>query len=90
MEGRVRGALHEAEDYRKRVGALLKGLEEAIVLFEDERVALAAGATENLLGWKADEVSGRDAGGLFLASAPLTQLIRGSWRSGPAGSQYVR
>jgi signal transduction histidine kinase len=82
MEGRVRGALHEAEDYRQRVSALLKGLEEAIVLFEDERVALAAGATENLLGWKADEVGGRDAGGLFPANAPLTQLIRGSWRSG--------
>ena len=59
MEGRVRGALHEAEDYRQRVGALLKGLEEAIVLFEDERIVLAAGATEDLLGWRADEVETR-------------------------------
>jgi signal transduction histidine kinase len=82
MEGRVRGALHEAQDYRERVGALLKGLEEAIVLFEDERIALAAGATEDLLGWRADEVSGRDASTLFPAGAPLSQSIRESWKSG--------
>ena len=81
MEGRVRGALHQAEDYRQRVGALLKGLEEAIVLFEDERIVLAAGATEDLLGWKADEVE-RDARSLFPANEPLTQLIRQSWSSG--------
>ena len=81
MEGRVRGALHEAEDYRQRVGALLKGLEEAIVLFEDERIVLAAGATQDLLGWKADEVE-RDARSLFPANEPLTQLIRQSWSSG--------
>ncbi len=81
MEGRVRGALHEAEDYRQRVGALLKGLEEAIVLFEDERIVLAAGATEDLLGWRADKIE-RDAEFLFPPSAPLTQLIRESWSSG--------
>jgi signal transduction histidine kinase len=81
MEGRVRGALHEAEDYRQRVGALLKGLEEAIVLFEDKRIVLAAGPTEGLLGWRADEVE-RDAELLFPSSAPLTQLIRESWSSG--------
>jgi signal transduction histidine kinase len=82
MEGRVRGALHEAEDYRQRVGALLKGLEEAIVLFEDERVALAAGATESLLGWRADEAGGRDAGALFPANTPLMSLLRECWNSG--------
>jgi signal transduction histidine kinase len=82
MEGRVRGALHEAQDYRQRVGALLKGLEEAIVLFENEHVALAAGATEDLLGWRADEVGGRDAGALFPAKSPLITLIRECWTSG--------
>jgi signal transduction histidine kinase len=81
MEGRVRGALHEAQDYRQRVSALLKGLEEAFVLFEDERVALAAGATENLLGWGADEIGGKNASALFPVDAPLSQAIRESWKS---------
>jgi signal transduction histidine kinase len=76
MEGRVRGALSEAEDYRQRVGALLKGLEEAIVLLEGERVVLAAGAIEHLLGLPPDTLSGREFRELFPPDAPLVKLLR--------------
>jgi signal transduction histidine kinase len=76
MEGRVRGALSEAEDYRQRVGALLKGLEEAIVLLEGERVVLAAGAIEHLLGLPPDTLSGREFRELFSPDAPLVKLLR--------------
>jgi signal transduction histidine kinase len=82
MEGRVRGALHEAQDYRERVGALLKALEEAVILFEGERVVLVAGAVQNLLGWKSDEVSGREADDLFPPNASLFRLLRARWQSG--------
>lgn len=82
MEGRVRGALHEAQDYRERVGALLKALEEAVILFEGERVVLVAGAVQNLLGWKSDEVSGREADDLFPPNASLLRLLRARWQSG--------
>ena len=82
MEGRVRGALHEAQDYKQRVGALLKGLEEAIVLFEGERVVLGAGALQDLLGWTAEEVSGRNAFEVFPPNSSLTRLLRDHWKSG--------
>jgi signal transduction histidine kinase len=82
MQGRVRGALHEAQDYRERVGALLKALEEAVILFEGERIVLVAGAVQNLLGWKPDEVNGREADDLFPSNASLFKLLRARWRSG--------
>lgn len=75
MEGRVRGALHEAQDYRQRVGALLKGLEEAIVLMESDRIVLVAGATERLLGWTAEQANGQTIAELFPPSSSLTKLV---------------
>lgn len=78
MEGRVRGAL--------RVETLLKALEEGIVLFEGERVVLAAGAVPSLLGWKASEVAGLEAADLFPPNASLFRLLRARWRSGESAS----
>ena len=86
MQGRVRGALHEAQDYRERVGALLKALEEAVILFEGERVVLVAGAVQNLFGWKPDEVNGREADDLFRAerlSVPAPAGALAIRRTGP-------
>ena len=82
MEGRVRGALHEAEDYKHRVGALLKSLEEAIVLFEGERIVLTAGAVEDLLGWRTTHAVGRDAATLFPPNTSLFHSLRAHWKSG--------
>jgi signal transduction histidine kinase len=82
MEGRVRGALHDAQDYKQRVGALLQGLEEAVVLFEGEKIVLVAGAVENLLGWRPENVSPREASDIFPPGAELTKIIRSSWNSG--------
>ena len=100
MEGRVRGALHEAQDYKERVGALLKGLEEAVVLFEGEKVVMVAGAADDLLGWPSGDVISRDVADLFPPGASLTKIIRASWKSGEplhneeiewaAGSRYRR
>ena len=100
MEGRVRGALHEAQDYKERVGALLKGLEEAVVLFEGEKVVMVAGAADDLLGWPSGDAISRDVADLFPPGASLTKIIRASWKSGEplhneeiewaAGSRYRR
>ena len=65
--------------------ALLKALEEAVILFEGERVVLVAGAVQNLFGWKPDELNGREADDLFPPNASLFRLLCARWRSGLTG-----
>ena len=76
MQGRVRGALHEAQDYRERVGALLKALEEAVILFEGERVVLVAGRSRTC--WDGNRMKSTGAKRMTCSrrNASLFRLLR--------------
>lgn len=72
---RIRGALHDAEAYKQRVGKLLERLREAVLLFDGDRLVLSAGAVETLLGWKDSESMGRRVGELFAANSQTGALL---------------
>jgi hypothetical protein len=73
---RVRGALHDAEAYRQRVGALLERLKEAILLFDTDRLVLTAGAVESLLGVRDTDVTGRLLADIFATNTDVGAALQ--------------
>jgi signal transduction histidine kinase len=59
LDSRVRDALYDANQYRNRVNSMLDGLQEAIVLFDEDRVVLATGPAAPLLGCGSEQLAGR-------------------------------
>lgn len=73
---RIRGASQSADELRGRVDQLLARLEDAILLFDrHDRLVLAGGATERLLGLGRWEAIGRSLEELFPPSSPMGALV---------------
>ena len=82
LDTRVRGALDDAEQYRNRVTAMLESLEEAILLFDDDRLVLAAGPVAALLGISPDQVVNRKRREVLLAGTALGEAIDAAYAAG--------
>jgi signal transduction histidine kinase len=82
LDTRVRGALDDAEQYRNRVTAMLRSLEEAILLFDDDRLVLAAGPVAALLGISPDQVVNRKRREVLLAGTALGEIIDAAYSAG--------
>jgi signal transduction histidine kinase len=81
MQDRVRGALDDAESYRRRVSALLTKLEESILLCDGDRLLLCVGAVEPLMGFNADRIVGRRLSELNSSGIALASLVQESLQS---------
>jgi signal transduction histidine kinase len=82
LDTRVRGALDDAEQYKNRVTAMLESLEEAILLFDDDRLVLAAGPVAALLGISPDQVVNRKRREVLLAGTALGEAIDAAYSAG--------
>ena len=79
LDNRVRGALDDAQQYRNRVTAMLESLEEAILLFDDDRLVLAAGPAATLLGISPDQVANRKRREVLLAGTALGEAVEAAY-----------
>jgi signal transduction histidine kinase len=82
LDSRVRGALQDAEEYRNRVSAMLDRLEEAILLFQNDRLMMTAGPIRTLLGFDVEEISGRKRRDILPPKSELSKLLERALNGG--------
>jgi signal transduction histidine kinase len=91
LDTRVRDVLQDAQQYRNRVTAMLESLEEAILLFDDDRLVLAAGPAASLLGVTAGQIENRGPRNAVLAGTGLSEVIEACYATRrPVHDQTVR
>jgi signal transduction histidine kinase len=91
LDNRVRDAIHDAEEYRNRVSAMLESLEEAILLFDDDRLVLAAGPIRSLLGASVNQIVNRPRGDVLPLTTELGEVAETAFAArGRLHDQTVR
>jgi signal transduction histidine kinase len=91
LDSRVRGALQDAEQYRDRVSAMLERLEEAILLFQNDRLMMTAGPVTGLLGLDVEGISGRKRRDILPPKSELGHLLERALDGGrPVRNQAIR